>query len=40
VEDAAAAYTTTPSGADVASHAAVAALINGILPGGKSLRRR
>jgi hypothetical protein len=40
VEDAAAAYTFTPSGEDVARHAAVAALINGILPGGKSLRRR
>jgi hypothetical protein len=40
VKDAAAAYATPIAGEDVARHAAVAALINGILPGGHSLSRR
>jgi hypothetical protein len=39
VEDAAAAYATTPQGDGDARQAAVAALINGILPGGNPVRR-
>lgn len=40
VEDAAGAYTTTHSGDGDARHAAVAALIIGILPDDMSARRR
>ena len=40
VEDAAGAYTATPSGDRDARHAALAALITGILPDLRSVRRR
>jgi hypothetical protein len=40
LKDAAAAHANAPSGEDDALHAAVAALINGILAGGNSVRRR
>lgn len=38
--DAAAAHEFAPDGDDAQMHAAVAALINGILAGGNSVRRR
>ncbi len=40
LKDAAAAHETMPSGDQDVLHAAVAALINGILDGGNSVRRR
>lgn len=40
LKDAAAAHENAPSGDDDALNAAVAALINGILDGGNSVRRR
>ncbi|NNU82159.1 hypothetical protein HMH01_17110 [Halovulum dunhuangense] len=39
LSDAAAAHMHAPAGGDDAMHAAVAALINGILAGGNSVRR-
>lgn len=40
LRDAAAAHEFSPDGEHAETHAAVAALINGILAGGNSLRRR
>jgi hypothetical protein len=40
LEDAAAAHANAPSGDDEALHRSVAVLINGILAGGNSVRRR
>jgi len=40
LKDAAAAHEFAPDGADASVHLAVAALINGILAGGNSVRRR
>ncbi len=40
LKDAAAAHEMTTEGTQTALHAAVAALINGILAGGNSVRRR
>lgn len=40
LQDAASAHSTPPPGGDLAMHKAVAALINKIIDGGNSVRRR